>query len=146
MSESPPSSDSTSSLDWKNALLTPLKLFAPWLAAVVVVSLAGYSGVVCVTPLAWLLALRVGNVCVLRSASPNASQRLAEAGLGGAVLGFLQGFLFWIVVPYMGPIRPDEQVNAALLGAAMIGLGIVAGAVLALFTGYLMERKLRTQS
>lgn len=140
------STDSSGSLDWKNALITPLRYFAPWLAAMVVVSLAGYPGVVCVTPLAWLLALQVGNVCVMRSASGSASKRLTEAGLAGAVLGFLQGFLFWIVVPYMGPIRPDEKLNAALLGAVMIGGGIVAGAVLALFTGYLMDRKLRSQA
>src|SRR5215207_4792782 len=85
-------------LDLRTVLETPLREFVPWLAMVVLVSLAGYPGVVCVTPMAWLLALRVGNLCVAHSKSGQSSQRLMEAALAGGFLGFLQGMLFLVIV------------------------------------------------
>jgi hypothetical protein len=83
---------------------------------------------------------------VTHSASSSASKRLTEAGLAGAILGFLQGFLFWIIAPRIGEIRPDEMANMVLLGVIMVVGGVVAGAALALFTGYLVERRRRAQS
>jgi hypothetical protein len=119
----------------------PLLQFAPWLAIVLLVTWAGYPGVVCVTPLAWLIALRVGLVCAAQSASPRAAQRLREAALAGGWFGFMQGALFWIVVPRLGEVKFNEQVSATLLSLAMIGVGVLAGAGLAVFTAHQVERR-----
>jgi hypothetical protein len=119
----------------------PLLLFAPWLATVLVVTWAGYPGVVCVTPLAWLLALRVGLACAAQSTRPRPAQRLQEAALAGGVFGLLQGVLFWIIVPRLGEIKASEQVSATLLSVSMIVVGVLAGAVLAAFTARAVERR-----
>jgi hypothetical protein len=130
-------------LDWPNILKVCLTQFVPWLASVLLVTWAGYPGVVCVTPMAWLIALRVGLVCVNRSASPQPGQRLSEAALAGALLGLLQGTLFWIIVPLMGPIKPAERANAIGLGIVIAVAGMAAGALLSLFTAYMVERRQR---
>jgi membrane associated rhomboid family serine protease len=122
-------------------LVVPLTQFAPWLAIVLLATWGGYPGAVCVTPLAWLIALRVGLVSVERSRSASRSQRLTEAALGGALFGLLQGVLFWVVLPRMGPILPSEQAQASGLVLAIVLGGLVFGAVLALFTGYLREQR-----
>jgi hypothetical protein len=80
-------------LDGRAILSSALPLFAVWLAAVVGITLAGYPGVVCVTPMAWLLALSAGLRCAARSASPAVGKRILEAGLAGALLGLLQGIV-----------------------------------------------------
>jgi MFS family permease len=128
-------------LDVRNILETPLRQFAPWLVMVVVVSSAGYPGVVCVTPMAWLIALRVGALCDRGSRSELSSHRLWEAALAGGLLGFLQGVLFAIVVPFMGPVRDDEAMKSILLTVGIIVVGIFAGACLSLFTAYLSEQR-----
>ncbi len=141
MTPSPPSPRSR--LDWRTILVVPLTQFVPWLASVLLVTWAGYPGVVCVTPVAWLIALRVGLVCVRRSSSAEPGQRLREAALAGAVFGLLQGFLFWVIVPLMGPIKPSERANAIGLALAIVAVGMAAGAVLSLFTAYSYERRQR---
>ena len=131
-------------LDVRVIIETALRQFVPWLAMVGLVSLAGYPGVVCVTPMAWLIALRVGNLCVARSTSQNSSQRLWEAALAGGFLGFLQGILFLVFVLFLGPMEASEWTKAILLVLIQLILGIVAGAGLSFLTAYLTERRLRT--
>jgi hypothetical protein len=131
----------TKRLDFRTILEVPLRQFVLWLAMVVLVSLAGYRGVICVTPMAWLLALRVGNMCVARSRSGESSRRLLEAALAGGFLGLLQGVLFLVVIPFLGPIQADEWPQTIILTAIMIIVGIVAGAGLSFFTAYLNERR-----
>ncbi len=132
-------------LDLRAVLETPLRQFVPWLAAVLLVSWAGYPGVICVTPMAWLMALRVGLLCVTRSTSQDSSHRLLEAGLAGAFFGLLQGLLFIVIIPFAGPIAPGEEPNAVILTILMLIAGIFAGAILSLFTAFLTEqRKKRT--
>jgi hypothetical protein len=131
----------TKQLDFRTILEVPLRQFVLWLAMVVLVSLAGYRGVICVTPMAWLLALRVGNMCVARSRSGESSRRLLEAALAGGFLGLLQGVLFLVVIPFLGPIQADEWPQTIILTAIMMVVGIVAGAGLSFFTAYLNERR-----
>jgi len=128
-------------LDLRIILILPLQQFLPWLISVVLVSIAGYPGVLCVTPMAWLLALRLGNLAAWRSRSSTSTRRLTEAALGGGFFGLLQGILFAVVVQFMGPIQADEVTKAILLTALMIAAGMAAGAGLSLFTAYLNERK-----
>lgn len=132
------------SLDFRVITETPLRQFILWLAMVVLVSLAGYPGVVCVTPMAWLIALRVGNLCVVRSRSETSSQRLLEATLAGGILGLLQGILFIVVIPFAGPIQVDERTRTIILSLLMIIVGIFAGAGLSFVTAFLNERRRQT--
>ena len=141
MTPSPLSPSSPTALDKRVILWVPVGQFAPWLALVLVVTWAGYPGVVCVTPMAWLIALRVGLVCVSRSASALPAQRLKEAALAGAWFGLLQGALLWIVLPRMGQIKSTEQISAALIVLAMILLGSLAGAGLSAFSAHQAERR-----
>jgi hypothetical protein len=122
----------------------PLRQFAPWLVMVLLATWAGYPGVVCVTPMAWLLALRVGIVCVKHSASSSPARRLQEAALAGGWFGFLQGVLFLVIVPRMGEIKVSEQTSATVISAGMVIVGMLVGAGLAAFTAYQVERRRRT--
>jgi hypothetical protein len=141
MTFQPPSISTSNRLDVGTVLEVALRQFAPWLAAVLLVTWAGYPGVVCVTPLAWLMALRVGIVCVRRSRSKQARRRVQEAALAGGWFGFLQGLLFMIIVPRMGPVQASEQVSATVINVLMIVLGMLFGAGLSAFTAASIERR-----
>jgi len=96
--------------------------------------------------MAWLIALRVGNICVARSRSQLASRRLTEAALAGGLLGLLQGVLFGVISPFMGPIQADEWTRAIVLILIMIVVGTFVGAGFSFITAYLNEqRRKRTQ-
>jgi MFS family permease len=131
----------TTPLDTRVIFETPLRQFVPWLAMVLLITWAGYPGVVCVTPMAWLIALRVGNLAVARSRSETSSRRLTEAALAGAVLGLLQGLLFAAIISLLQPINPDERTRTVVLTLIMIAVGIFAGAGLSFFTAYFNERR-----
>ena len=135
------SSPTPSGLDLRVVFETPLRQFAWWLVAVLLVTVAGYPGVVCVTPMAWLIALRIGNLVALRSLSDLSSQRLTEAALAGGLLGLLQGILFGVITPFMGPIQADEWTRTVLLIIGMLIVGMLIGAGLAYTTAYLIEQK-----
>ena len=135
-----------SSFDLRVMIETPLRQFVPWLAVVLLVTFAGQPGVICVTPMAWLIALRVGNICAARSRSQLTSRRLTEAALAGGLFGLLQGVLFGAITPFMGPIQDDEWTRAIALILIMIVIGTFVGAGLSFFTAYLNEqRRKRTQ-
>lgn len=128
-------------LDLRVVFETPLRQFAPWLVIVLLVTAAGFPGVVCVTPMAWLIALRVGNFVALRSLSDLSSQRLTEAALAGGLLGLLQGVLFGVISPFMGPIQADEWIQTVILILGMLIAGTLIGAGFAYTTAYLIEQK-----
>ena len=134
-------SPTSNGFDFRVMLETPLRQFVPWLAAVLLVTFAGYPGVVCVTPMAWLIALQVGNICVTRSRSQLSSRRLTEATLAGGLFGLLQGILFGVISPFMGPIQDDEWTRTIVLILIMIVVGVFAGAGLSFFTAYLNEQR-----
>jgi hypothetical protein len=136
-----PSSQSKSGLDVRLILETPLRFFIPWLAAVLVITWAGYPGVVCVTPMAWLMSLAVGQRCASRSTSPTATKRLLEAALAGALFGGLQGVLFILTMPRLGPISADEQASVLWISLGMLCVGIPIAAGLATFTAWLVQQR-----
>ncbi len=120
--------------------------FLIWLIAVLGVGIAARQpGVVCATPMAWLLALWVG----LRSANYTRAQkkagRLIEAACAGALLGLLQGVLFAVMVQVIGGIRTDERQKALLLTLLMITVGTIVTALLSLVICASQESRRRTQ-
>ena len=111
-----------------SALFLPL-LF--WTGSVVTISLMGYPGVVCMTPVAWLLALPVG-MRVHHASGSAGSLPVLEAALGGGVLGFWQGLLVPAVMAaarYLpGQTLPDppNPIFAAVL-VTLVSIPITAG-------------------
>ena len=107
-----------------------------WAAAVLGATLSGYPGVICVTPLGWLLALPAGWRALEFSASPSTTARLLEAGLSGALVGAFQGILFALVLTFASPlgIEAESQLNALLSALIALlatgGMGSAAGAAL----------------
>ena len=136
-----PTSPPRPGLSIRLILETPLMYFVPWLAAVLLVTWAGYPGVICVTPMAWLMALAVGRRCASHSASSTATKRLLEAALAGAIFGFLQGLLFFIIAPRMGPVTASEQTSALGISLGMLCVGIPVAAGLSTFTAWLVQQR-----
>lgn len=132
---------STPNLDLRNVLNTTLRQFAPWLVMVLIVTFAGQPGVVCITPVAWLLALRAGLAATNRSTSDSPTARKTEAALSGGLLGLLQGLLFAIVITQLDPINTQEQTQVITITVVMILAGMLVGAFLAFFTGHLAEQR-----
>jgi hypothetical protein len=116
-----------------------LSLFLPmlyWTGTVIAISLFGYPGVVCVTPLAWLLALPIGLRMALESKSP-LEHVLVESAAAGALLGLWQGLLAAAVLaavpllavrPLAGSLNLEalSPLLAALVGG-LVSMPITAG-------------------
>ena len=115
-------------------------LFLPllyWVGAVTAISLFGYPGVVCITPLAWLLALPVG-MRTARECGMDASDRATDlsAAAGGGLLGLFQALLMAGMLA-AAPTLPGgiaaagaNQVVSPLLVAliaALVGIPLTAG-------------------
>jgi hypothetical protein len=79
--------------------------------------------VLCVTPLAWILALYAGRVCGQQAERDGG---WVEAGLAGGLLGLAQGVLFGIISVLVEPGDPAETASALLRGTG-IGLGGLVG-------------------
>ncbi len=112
------------------ALWQPLAL---WSAAVVAVSLIGQPTVVCITPLAWLLAIPVGQQVVERSRNRYRQRSLVEAALCGGLLGLYQGLLF-LLVGYITPgMTAQDRQLLLVLSLFSILIGLFACSALAFF-------------
>lgn len=133
-------------LDIRLTLRTSIGHFLPWLAVVMLSTWSGYPGVVCITPMAWLLAISAGVVCSTRSRNQKLSIRLVEAALAGGILGLLQGVLFMIVILFMGPIKPEEEANTMTLNVIMIAAGALTSAVLSFSSAFSSERRRKRES
>src|SRR5512144_1221878 len=111
-----------------SALFLPLLL---WTGSVIAVCLMGYPGVICMTPVAWLLALPVGLRVFRESQSPGNGPVL-DAAVGGAVLGFWQGVLVPAVMvasnflPGRIMSDPPSPIFAAGL-SILVGVPVTAG-------------------
>jgi hypothetical protein len=119
--------------------------FVSWLVAVLIVAFGGRQpGVVCVTPMAWLLALWVGLRCALYTRTEKKAGRLLEAALSGGLLGLLQGVLFAAIAPLMGEIKSNEQQKAVLLTVIMLLVGTAVASLLSLAICASQESRRRT--
>lgn len=116
-------------------LIVPL---IAWGVAVASITAAGQPGVVCVTPLAWLLALWSGRRYVLLS--DGQPDRFGPALLGAA-LGLGLGLIFAFVSTRAMPVDPSEVGQAQTLTAILIVSGIVVCAALSTFTAWATLRQ-----
>jgi hypothetical protein len=139
-------------LDYKAIVRSVGWLLVWWVVAILVATLSGYPGAVCVTPLGWIMALSVGQRSVVSSISENPNMRLVEAALGGALLCLLQGFLFALIIAFGSPLgaesgNPYGAVLTALIGFGIVGGGgAVVGAALSLVSAALQMRRIKSQS
>lgn len=119
------------------AVVAPL---LAWSAMVGAATFGGYPGVACVTPMAWLMGCWIGSYCGWKSRSAP-RLRLVEAMIAGAVLGLLQGAIFYSIQSTLMTVRPDEASKALVLSLGItIGGGVVC-ALLALATAAMAIKK-----
>ncbi len=126
-----------------NAFLRSLGTWLmPWFALVLVLTYRGEPSVICLTPMAWLLAIPAGwNYVAVARGNPGRRPFLAGALLG-AVLGLLYGLLYCIVALYTMPDDAGPENGISTQGLAFI---IVAtGTVLAAFLSGLMAARAAT--
>lgn len=103
-----------------------------WGGTVAFVSYQGQPGVLCMTPMAWLLAIPAGlNYVAFAEGKPGRSPFLAGA-LVGATLGLLFGLMAWGLGAYLMPADPTETGKLGMreIGLIFSGGGIVIGALL----------------
>jgi hypothetical protein len=127
-------------LDRRAVLFVAGLLFFGWAALVVVFAWRGQPGVVCLTPVLWLLAVVAGKGTPAYSRSAEPATRRAEAGLAGGLLGVLQGMLFTVMTQVMAPMTPRERLTMALLGVAVTFGGLLVCTVAAFAVAALVER------
>jgi len=115
-----------------------------WGAMVFLVTYGGQPGVVCLTPMAWLLALPAGwNYVVFAQGRPGRQPFVAGALLG-AILGLLYGLLFFGVAAYGMPVGNDPAEVAKMRN--MVFFMISGGAVIAaLLSGFMAYRAFALQ-
>jgi hypothetical protein len=109
-----------------------------WAIVVAFVAYQQQPGVICLTPMAWLLALPAGwNYVVFSRGNPGRQPFLAGAILG-ALLGLLYGLLFFGVASVGMPVGTDPGEIAKLQNMVifMIAGGTLVGALLSGFMAY----------
>ncbi len=137
MSDTPSSTPAIHVSAFMRTLIAPLIV---WGVAVVTITGAGQPGVVCVTPIAWLLALWCGGRYV--TLSDGQPDRVGPPLLG-ATLGLCLGVIFALVGALAMPVDPSEVGKSLALTAIMIAGGIVVCAVLCTFTARAALRRYR---
>ena len=117
-------------MDWSAVLNASIRTFIFWGIVITLITWKGAPGVLCITPIAWLLAAWVARLYLSHTRS-QPSQWVKEAALAGGIFGFLQGVLFVVLGQVMMPLSPGEQSNMLLLGIASTAINLVLGGFLA---------------
>ncbi len=103
-----------------------------WGGTVAFVSYQGQPGILCMTPMAWLLAVPAGlNYVAFSEGKPGRNPFLAGA-LAGATLGLIFGLLAWGLGAYLMPADPNDAGKLGMreIGLIFTGAGMVIGALL----------------
>jgi hypothetical protein len=114
-----------------------------WIAVVAAITAAGQPGVVCITPMAWLMALWCGGQYI-RLSSERADQRpLLGAALVGTALGLGMSVVFILVSILAMPVGPDPtEISKMQVLTAVISVGgILVCAAFSALTGWLTLRR-----
>jgi hypothetical protein len=122
-------------------LIAPMLM---WVGLALLVTLSGQPGVVCVTPMAWLLALWTGGEYIRLSKGQPGRLPLLGPLLVGAAFGAGLAIVFAIVARFSMPVGNDpEEQNKARVLLVIIGVGgTVACAIMSVFTAWLTLRRL----
>jgi hypothetical protein len=127
-------------LDVPAILAAPGLLFVPWLLLIILLIRDQQPGVICFTPMFWLLGAVVGRGIPQFSRSRTSAALRREAFIAGGLLGFLFGTTY--LISALVVFEPDLATrNFALLsGAGLIIFGIGSCALLA---GWVAGRAVR---
>lgn len=122
------------------AILAPLFI---WGAMVVMATMGGQPGVVCITPMAWLLALWAGTRYGVRVGYQSKRSMLLGAALLGIVLGISFGLYFVLGMTQMAPDASNAADIARTQGltAAMFMGGVIVCPLLSMFTAWTSWRR-----
>jgi hypothetical protein len=102
-----------------------------FVAMAVLATLGGYPGVICVTPMAWLIGLAAGQRVAMGSRNAPGRGVLLEAAIAGALVGVIEGLLF-VVIGSRAELRDATEVQQMLgWSACMVLLGVPVTAGLA---------------
>lgn len=122
-----------------SALIRSLSMWLlVWGAAVLFATYQKQPGLICLTPMAWLLALPAGwNYVAFAHGNPGRQPFVAGAILG-ALLGLLYGLLFFGIAAFGMPVGSDPSEIAKMQNMVifMIGGGTVIAALLSGFMAY----------
>ena len=112
-----------------------------WTAAVILVTLMGAPGVICITPMAWLLAIPAGQKVVNGSRSQKDSHKIGQAAAAGAFLGMYQGILFLLIGLLLAPGGPPVQEGMLMYGLTIGVAGLFICGGLAAFFGAIQNNQ-----
>jgi hypothetical protein len=123
------------------AIIPPLLL---WVAVVLFGAVSGQPGVVCITPMAWLLALWSGAQYAARTAGQPLKSPLLGPALLGTVLGIGFGLIFILGISPLAAQEADPAEAAKYPGltAAIFVGSVLVCALLSTFTAWLTRRRL----
>jgi uncharacterized membrane protein len=126
------------------ALIPPLFI---WGAMVVMATMGGQPGVVCITPLAWTLALWAGQRYSLRMLNHETSKLYLGSALLGLLLGIGFGLVFLAGLSQMAPDPTNTADVARTQGVAvyMFTGGLIVCPVLSVIMAAIVRRRYEAQ-
>ena len=127
-------------LDWR-AILSGVAPVAWFVAMAVLATVGGYPGVVCITPMAWLIGLASGQRVAAVTSNPPGPRPLVEAAIAGALVGLIEGVQFIIISARMELNGPQEVQQMLGLTACMVAGGVVVTAALAAGMAWVVGRR-----
>ena len=127
-------------LDFR-AILAGVAPVAWYVGMAVLAALGGYPGVVCITPMAWLIGLAAGHRVAAVTSSPVGGRPLVEAAIAGALVGLIEGVLAVIIGARMELNGPAEVQQALGLAACALVLGVGVTAALAVAMAWVVGRR-----
>jgi len=120
-----------------------LPMVITWTGWVLLATLGGYPGVICVTPMAWLMALWSGMQYATLTAGQSRRWSPLAPALVGALLGLYLGLTFVLVnaLALSAGVHGEERLRAWILSLIVLALGIPICAGLSVFTAWLVQRR-----
>jgi hypothetical protein len=109
--------------------------------------ISGQPGVVCVTPMAWVLATWGGTRYISLAGGRPGRRPLLGAALLGALLGVFEGIFFVVVITIAAPpVTAEDVTKTLILDVVMFVVGMLICAGLSVFTAMLtLKRYTREQ-
>ena len=143
MAEHPGETSSLPLISLRAAGLTLLPPLIVWGTIVAAATFGGQPGVICITPVGWLLALWCGGEYIRRTGGRQERWPMFGPALVGAVLGLCMGLFFALLSSQSMPVgtAPDEISKAQTLDVLIVTGGIVACAILCMVTAALTLRR-----